>query len=758
MFTRRLLFLGLTMAVALLAGSPAFAAPPAAVAPEVIRGPFGFESSIAPFTAHVGVSPMGDSRAWWGWNKTRYAPGSGTGAVWCAGSSNSAPYAATLYPYATSGWMHLDIPELRDFYSARLSFNYNWPSYTYKISPADMHAFRVMWQELGAVHPVNDIDEGLLPQTTSNSMWTTVTEDLTDNGNSVALSRKGGKLIFDFADAAEDTLPATDTVVAYKDQTLGATVDDVVVRGYTYGPVRDLHAAPSLVNGVYNITLGWSRPASSTTDAQDDIRSKRYRIWREDLSSTPATWLTDVVDTGSGALSYTDRPGSSAKDWKYYIQTVEPAGAPRQHWGERAALLVTKQVVPTTSLAISPASPGASGWYTTPPTITFTSDVSPSTTYYRVDSGSSQPYLQPFRLTDGTHYVYYYSVGSVAGVPAESQKQRGPLRVDTFVPPKPSPSLIKVTETSLTFSWPAVVDPGAVASGVSQYRIYNSSGALVATVPAVSGTVTWPVTGLAPATTYTYRVVAADAAGNTSSPFATAAVVSGRTKNPIPTVVGASVPAARVVPYKGTTPLSVDLFAYPGGVKTPLAGKASLLKVYYSTTGAAPWNPVTVVFTDMGAGHYVGTVTTTTKTWYQVRFVASGAYAASPPSSSTMLIQSRALLSRPTVPKTAYRTRYASIYGSMSPKHNVYHSTRLYFERYEFYRGKYRWRLKFYKYANLSAGSGYEKYAYSLKFPSAGRWRVRAWHGDVSHYYGATPAGSPASSPYGPYSYTITVK
>jgi hypothetical protein len=110
-----------------------------------------------------------------------------------------------------------------------------------------------------------------------------------------------------------------------------------------------------------------------------------------------------------------------------------------------------------------------------------------------------------------------------------------------------------------------------------------------------------------------------------------------------------------------------------------------------------------------------------------------------------MLIQARASLSKPTVPSVAYRTRYAKVYGTMYPKHVG--TTRVYFERYEAYKGKYSWRVKFYKTASLSSYYSAERYTVSLKFPYTGKWRARVYHADASHY-----------ASYGAYSNTITVR
>ena len=114
-----------------------------------------------------------------------------------------------------------------------------------------------------------------------------------------------------------------------------------------------------------------------------------------------------------------------------------------------------------------------------------------------------------------------------------------------------------------------------------------------------------------------------DTAGNPISeqfPLLRAASVSARTKDPLLTSVVATIPAGRLVAYNGSTVITADL-AYSGG--TYLADKKASLKVYTSTAGpTGPWTAAAYTFTDLGLGHYITTVKTTTKTWYQVRFVA----------------------------------------------------------------------------------------------------------------------------------------
>ncbi len=744
----RFRFLATLAAFALLAIPSVAAAAPPAVAPESVVATITFDASEAPLAVGpIDVPSNPDpSTAWWGWNSTRWY--SAPGALWCAAlgpSGNSAPTSITKYPYGALGTATLALPQLQHMYSSSFAFRYNWPDYApYTISNYDQQSFFVRWRPTDGSSVFQQLEYGL-PHQLSLTSWGSWTSDLSKRGNTINLSRRPGEVEFVIADdvGAGGDNPAT---------SLGPTVDDVVVKGYTYGPIRDPRASLGTPGGVYTITVSWSRPAFSTANASDDTRPKRYRVWREDATAGDLTSIGEVPDSGSGALSIVDQPGSYNQPWNYYIQAISnetsaTTGDPL-HWGELAPPLeITAQVAPVTSIGIAGSEKNAAGWYNNPPTITLGSSVSPSTTTYRWSDdpvGQWRTYSEPFRPADGKGRMLYYKSANQLGI-EEGQKQSGPFDVDTLPPLTPAPVASAVTQNSFTISWPAVGDVTASGSGVAEYRVYTDGGTLLETIPSGSATLSYSPSNLLPALTYSYKILAVDTAGNPLAktyPLSYAASISVRTKDPIPTAVSASVPQPRVVAYNGATTVSASLKA--GGVY--LADNQASLKVYASTNGGVSWAPTSYTFVHLGLGNYVASVRTTTKTWYQVRFVATGPYKSSE-STSTMLVQARPSLSRPTVPpsRVASRTKTTTIYGTMLPKHVG--TTRLYFERYEAYRGKYQWRVKFYKNATLKSYYSTWRYSVALRFPSTGKWRVRAWHGDTSHY-----------PTYGPYSYTVTVR
>ncbi|MFB9330295.1 carbohydrate binding domain-containing protein [Paenibacillus aurantiacus] len=121
----------------------------------------------------------------------------------------------------------------------------------------------------------------------------------------------------------------------------------------------------------------------------------------------------------------------------------------------------------------------------------------------------------------GEHQVKDGKLTAGAGNPC------GTGGADTTAPSVPA-GLTKgtVTNTTVALSWTASTD-NTGGSGVAGYDVYRG-GALIKS--GVTG-VTYTDTGLAPATTYSYAVVAKDAAGNQSAPSAALSVTTAAAGN-----------------------------------------------------------------------------------------------------------------------------------------------------------------------------------------------------------------------------------
>ena len=121
---------------------------------------------------------------------------------------------------------------------------------------------------------------------------------------------------------------------------------------------------------------------------------------------------------------------------------------------------------------------------------------------------------------------------------------------DTKAPTTPtSLAVTGTTTTSLSLSWAASTDN----IGVTSYNVYMN-GTLKTTVTGL----TTSITGLTAATTYSFYVIAKDAAGNSS---ATSTVVNGTTATPTSDTQAPTTPGSLVVSGKTTSTVSLSWLA-----------------------------------------------------------------------------------------------------------------------------------------------------------------------------------------------------
>lgn len=129
--------------------------------------------------------------------------------------------------------------------------------------------------------------------------------------------------------------------------------------------------------------------------------------------------------------------------------------------------------------------------------------------------------FDPAALTDWGRRFFNGADGIVAT--AKEATVYGGGGGDTEAPTAPgTPTVTGVTHNSATLSWPAATDNVAVTG----YDVYAVDGAAEDRVAATTGTAV-TVTGLDPATGYTFAVRARDAAGNVSPRSATVTATTG---------------------------------------------------------------------------------------------------------------------------------------------------------------------------------------------------------------------------------------
>jgi chitodextrinase len=133
-------------------------------------------------------------------------------------------------------------------------------------------------------------------------------------------------------------------------------------------------------------------------------------------------------------------------------------------------------------------------------------------------------------LTPNTTYTYTVAAYDAAGnVSAQSPGVTGTTDPDTTAPTVPgTPTQSSRTMTTMAISWTASTDN----VGVTGYKVYRN-GTQVATTT----TTNYSDTDLVPGTTYTYKVAAFDAAGNTSAQ-STGASLATAPDTQAPTVPG----------------------------------------------------------------------------------------------------------------------------------------------------------------------------------------------------------------------------
>lgn len=189
-----------------------------------------------------------------------------------------------------------------------------------------------------------------------------------------------------------------------------------------------------------------------------------------------------------------------------YVGQVAAGG-----WDIAVLKLSRDEIAPSTGLEAAPSVPdGANAWYRSIPTITLSRD-EPGSTYYQWDSTSTPgwiAYSSAISGQEGSHTLYYFSADTADNT--ETAKSRI-FKVDTGLPTTATLAGNVASQTRIDLAWTESADG---ASGVSHYEVRDAStGALVVTTAATS----YSHTGLPVLGQYSYRIVAVDSAGNTST-------------------------------------------------------------------------------------------------------------------------------------------------------------------------------------------------------------------------------------------------
>ena len=191
-------------------------------------------------------------------------------------------------------------------YSGRLRFDYDMRS----LGPADLagKSFSV----IRGRSPDGPADsDNTMPFSTIKFLHRAY--DLTSQSYSAPMSRRSGFVAWRFADIHETGGRANGQ---------GPTIDNVVVDGFKYGPVRNLKLSGNI--------LSWNRPFRSTEGTATEERPISYRVWRSLTSPGSGDWteLTSGgrIDDAGDAVSYDvgPPPGYWYGSPVYAVQAWDP--------------------------------------------------------------------------------------------------------------------------------------------------------------------------------------------------------------------------------------------------------------------------------------------------------------------------------------------------------------------------------------------------------------------------------------------------
>lgn len=475
----------IALAAALVPGIAHAAGP--ALAPATIVSE-GFEGAMpSRLTLDWALPSPGDpSPAYWGpITQQKHA---GARGLWCAGSipNSSSTTAWTtfggLYPPYTAGLATFALPELADYYSAKLGFWYRMPT----IGSADGDSFNVLWSATSG-SSIWDFHVGWAP----TSAWTYASFDMgvpTAPGHSrpIDLSRTAGQVRFQFIDSTGDVYESPSTGE-------GPTIDDVTVSGYKFGPVRGLNA--SVVDGKVDLT--WTVPAGSTALlAADEERPVAYRVWRSPDTS-PAVWTELTGARISETAFEDDAPPDGAS--RYLVQAWDPADGTGYGVADPAAAALATVIppIPVSTITVTGGSPDSDGVFSELPTVTVTRDAVRGTTYYRWDAGgyistTATSFVVP--ALDGTHTLEVYSTNSLAMPETPTVTRTIVVEIPSPGPPPVSAIVVSgTTDAGGTYvTTPTITVSRDQAGGTTYYRWESSSYTATSSasfrVPALAGT------------------------------------------------------------------------------------------------------------------------------------------------------------------------------------------------------------------------------------------------------------------------------
>jgi chitodextrinase len=263
-----------------------------------------------------------------------------------------------------------------------------------------------------------------------------------------------------------------------------------------------LTATPSSTS---QINLSWN----AASDIEDPPAQLRYQVYRNGVQ---------VGATGAGVTSWQDTGLQPSTGYNYAVAALDMAG----NLSPMSVSAQATTLAPLPTIASFRAAPASiiSGQTTT---LSWTVSNATSLTINNgvgdVTSRSSIP-LQP------TNSITYILTASNSVGSATAQVAVG-VSPDTVPPSVPSLTATAVSATQANLNWTASTDN----VGVAGYRLYRNGSQLGQTTATTYSDLT-----LTAGATYSYTVVAFDAAGNSSAPSAAATVSTSGSDTQAPSV------------------------------------------------------------------------------------------------------------------------------------------------------------------------------------------------------------------------------
>lgn len=390
-------------------------------------------------------------------------------------------------------------------------------------------------------------------------------------------------------------------VPAYRDGsadsfTTGVNLDAAGVDLYMYGPLDsgDALCQPSRIaeaeafarsHGLPLALPEWGVSANAMSDTQRATCIDRWASWHDGWADSPFLIYFSPL-SAPGPLNTRIAPGTAA--YAAYGRATGDNAPPAD-------------TTPPTVTVRAPA-PGV----TVSGNLTVTADVSDDTGVSSVTllvdgTGTGQAAASPYdpasiswdssSVPDGQHTLRVLARDAAGNSSSGGEVDVEVANTRDTSPPSTPPGLTAVAngQNVIRLDWSAATDD----VGITGYQVSRDGGSPVA----VTGT-SYSDTGLDPATTYRYSVVALDAAGNRSNP----AIINATTATaPVPVPTGLTATAA--------TSTSVNLAWNPGD------GSVVGYRVYRDGVQVA--TPTGAAYTDTG-------LTAATSYQYQVAAVGSG--------------------------------------------------------------------------------------------------------------------------------------